>query len=164
MRTAFALFLTLCTARVARAAVSCGDTPVPNDFQIGLSLQILLPNNLPDFSLSVPAYGIVASVPLGRDSIQVLAQYGSGEKFYLYSGEVNYALVLPTPFFTPFLLAGIHWMHYALSGVGHDNFGGNAGIGLLFPLSSDFQITLGLKSYLESRAIIAFGGGFSFFL
>ena len=159
------LFMVLILPTVLRGASVCSDISIPNSYQLGLSLQLLLPGKLPDFSKNPSAYGVVGSMPIGTgDSIQLQVQYASAEKFTLYLIETNYRLLLPTPFLTVFALAGAHFLHYSLEVNSHGAFGGNLGFGLLLPMAGSFHVSLALKTYLQSQPIVSVGGGFSFLL
>lgn len=148
----------------ARAASVCGDTTLPRAWQVGLTFQVLLAGNLPDWVNSTSAYGVVGSMPVGDDAIQLQWQYASGNEFNLYLTEVNYRYLIPTPYFRLFALAGAHYLHYGLSGQNHDGPGGNLGIGVLVPLARDLHLSVSLKSYVRERSILSVGGGFTFLL
>ena len=135
-----------------------------NRFAIGLSLASILPNRLPDFQTSLIAYGPTLGIPVGRDKIQVQAMYGATTGLSMSLAEMNYRFDIPTPFFTSFLLAGGHYLHYSFSGRGHDVWGMNLGLGFTLNMSRNFGLALSMKGYLQDRVMISFGGGFNFLL
>jgi len=167
------LILSLGLAPISRAASSpslgvpaCSSTRLqrPNAYEVGLSAQLLLPNRLDDFKTSLPAYGPVFGIPLGSDTLHFEGLYGASNGLSLFVLEAGYRLNFDTPFLSGYLLAGGHFLHYSLNSMPHQFFGGNLGLGLTLPMSRDFSLDLGMKVYLQARAIVSFGGGFNFLL
>jgi len=142
-----------------------GGAETRNPFEVGLVLQQLLPNHFPDFETSLLVYGPTIGIPVGNHTLQVQGLYGTGDGVSsLFLVETNFRLRGETPFFTAFVMAGIHLLHYSVSEVFREAFGGNAGIGFLIPMAHNFSFQLFLKAYLERKAMVSYGGGFTLLL
>lgn len=152
-------------------AEALADTPAPhcpvtpsqkeNAFQVGLHIQNLLPNRLPDFVGGLPVYGPIVGIPFFGDNIQLQAFYGTLTDFWLYTFEANYRFNVSTPYFTGFALAGGHYMHYSRLGSAHRYVGPNFGLGASIDMSQNFDVNLLMKVYAQERALFSFGGGFA---
>lgn len=170
MRGSLSLFVAMliAIARVAPAADAlcpAGFTQEPNSFQVGLEIFALNPNRLPDFLEGLPIYGPVLGVPVPwGDLVQLQASYGSYKDFSLYTIEGSYRVNATTPYFNGYLAVGAHILSYSLGGNSHRYVGGNVGLGLSIDMSRDFDINIGLKTYIQESSFAAFGGGFRFLL
>lgn len=157
-----ALFLLLSIRSLG--AVSCNDT-APREgsrFEVGLSIESLLPNQLPDFPSTVPVYGLLIGIPVFGHSLEAEGLYGANNGVTFYTGELAYRYEIETPFFIPFVLVGGHFSHYSYSGgSNHDFYGPLLGLGFLIPMGGSFDLSLLMKTYLPNLGVLGFGGGFS---
>ena len=132
--------------------------------ELGLTLQYLVPNHLPDFEVPVTAFGIHIGIPVFSQTIQLQAVYGGGDKISLYNIEAAFRLNIPTPFFTSFVFAGGHYIHWGYARRDQSFFGPLTGLGFYFPMARNFKMGLGMKIYLPQKTILEFGGGFAFLI
>lgn len=138
--------------------------PLPaNAPQIGVSLQFLVPNRLPEFLSPVTAYGPVVGIPVGDDQIRFEFLYASLNQFSLYWLDVCYRLTLRTPFFIGFLSGGFQYFHYSFPD-SFDKFGPNVGTGLILAFTNNLQIDIGMRAFVQEKLIIGFGGTLAFLL
>jgi hypothetical protein len=145
------------------AAASCADDTIRGtSYDLGLTLQTMLPNRLEDFPFSLPIYGVFFGVPLFGHSLQAQLLYGSLEGLSLYTVELYYRYEFELPYFTPFLLAGGHFLHTSYQSRPQEYVGALAGLGLLVAMGRNFDLSLAMKIYLPKQSIVSFGGGFSF--
>lgn len=147
----------------------CGEiqTSRGERIELGLIYQSLIPSGLPDFSRTLPAYGGVFGIPLfgGTLQLQALATADALAGQSLYLAESNFRLEMETPFVHLFALFGAHFLHYRLtSGAAHAGFGANFGIGTALALGKGFELSLAIRTYIQQRTMVTFGGGFSFLL
>ncbi len=83
----------------------------------------------------------------------------------LYLAESNFRLEIDTPFLHLFALMGAHFLHYRLTtGAAQAGFGINLGIGTALSLGRGFELSLAIRTYIQQRTMVTFGGGFSFLL
>ena len=136
--------------------------------ELGLSLQYLVPNRLPDFQIPLTAFGPQIAVPISGNEVNLQVLYGGNsggsETVSLYLAESSYNIKIPTPFFTAFFLGGVHYIHYGYLGNDHEFFGPVAGLGFDFPMAKQFQMGMGMKAYLTRKVMLALGGSFAFIL
>lgn len=140
-----------------------------NRYEIGLSLQSLYPNGLPNDPANLPVYGPRFGIPFLGNKLYLQTLYGSADPesrgaTTVILSEVGYQIPIELPFFVMFAEGGVHYLHYTKLGKSRDMFGGNLGTGLMLPMGKNFKLTLSLKAYLQERAIISLGGGFSILL
>ena len=141
------------------AAESLARTP---SYDLGLSLELLLPNRLADFPTTLPAYGLLIGAPIFGHSLQAQGLYGAANGLSLYIFELAYRYEIEVPFFTAFVLAGGHFLHTSYLSTAHDYLGALLGFGLLIPMGKTFELTLAMKVYLPKQSIVSIGGGFTF--
>ncbi|MBI4403896.1 MAG: hypothetical protein HY537_07040 [Deltaproteobacteria bacterium] len=132
--------------------------------QLGVSLALLLPNGLPDFDASMPAFGSTIGLRCGPGSIIVQGLYGSKEGITLYLLESGYQLPLSTPFFDSYVQAGLHHLRYSFASRENAYSGANFGFGFFLFTSKSFVLRLGAQLYFQARSIASICGGFSFHL
>lgn len=173
-RTLLLAVLLIFSAKGGEAANSipspeCGviTSPRGERFEVGLVYSALIPSGLPDFNITLPIYGPVLGVPLFGGTLQLQGATGSdsGTGLTLYLAEATYRLEMSIPYFNSFALVGAHILHYSASGgVTHQGVGANFGIGLSFLMGRGFEMAFSLRTYVQQRSTISFGGGFSFLL
>ena len=123
---------------------------------------MILPNPLPDLTTSIPTYGLVVNFPFFSDAIQASANYGSGDGVSLYLAEVDYRYYLPTPFFSPFLIGGVHYLYYNFADRNHNYAGANLGLGLKFGMGQYLDLQLAMKVFVQEERMVSFSGGLLF--
>jgi hypothetical protein len=155
------LLLGALIAPAARAA--CGeDLAIERALRLGLLIQVLMPSNVPNFTRNALAYGLAVGVPAGPGSIFAAGSYGTNDGgLSSYLIESNYRIWLRTPFLTPYVQAGAHFLHYRTAGTDYDGMGVNIGFGFVLSMERNFEVTLGLQGYLRAYSLLAFGGGFN---
>lgn len=130
--------------------------------EIGLSVQLLHPDSLPEFDQKLTAFGPLVGIPIGGDVIQVQALYGSQDNASLYLIETDYRLRFHTPYFSGFALAGGHFLKH--SQANYEAFGMNLGMGVSYLAVERVEIHLELKIYFQDRKLVTLGGGISYLL
>ncbi len=132
--------------------------------EVGMTMQFLVPNRLPNFELPVTSFGAHLGLPLLGNTLQLQGVYGAGEKISLYNLEASYRYNIFTPFFTGFVFAGVHYLHYGHQNDDHGFMGPLTGIGFYFPMTQSFSMGLGMKMYLPRTLMLGFGGSFAYVL
>ncbi len=165
------LFLLLCVATSSSRAAApevCEVPPSPRGkaFEVGLAYQAIVPSGLPDLTKTLPILGPVLGMPFIGGTLQLQGLFGSDASVTtsLSLFEANYRLELEIPFFHLFAFVGCHYLHYKSISTEHDGFGMNFGFGLAFQMGKNLELALSLRTYLQSRSTVSFGGGFSFLL
>ena len=89
------------------SAEDCGDrAPRPPGIDVGLAVANLIPSRLPNFAGTLPAYGVVASFPWGKDAIELEILYGTSPVTEVKLFEVAYRLNVATSHLDGFALVG----------------------------------------------------------
>lgn len=156
-------FIALPNAHAA-VEVECTPSPPVKGYELGLTFQTLLPNELPDFLNTVPLYGPFVGMSIGDHSLLLRGVYGSIEALSTYAFELGMRWNFNLHFFHMYALTGAQLLHYSYSGNRREYWGANLGAGLVFPISGKYQVTMGSKVYLTTRPIMNFEIGFSLFL
>ena len=130
----------------------------------GLSMEVLVPNDLTDFQRTVPAMGPIATIPLGKDDIEIHIAYGSAQKISLFLSEVGYRYNVITPFIHPYFVGGIGYLHYGYAHNDHNFLTPLTGLGFWFSMTRNFQMNLAMKIYIPEKTILNFGGTFVYLL
>jgi len=139
----------------------CGDPPRRESrLEVGLAVENLVPSKLPNFEASLPAYGIVAGIPLGENAIELEVLYGSSPGASAKLFEAAYRLNLTTPHLNGFALAGAHLLSYTTPGPDQNFVGGFLGLGATISMAERFAIDALLKMYFQTRPMLAVGGSF----
>ncbi len=163
-------FLGLLLCSTLQAATTAKACPEPfasrgNEFEIGFVYQSLIPSGLPDINSPVVVLGAVLGVPVLGGTIQLQGGTGQQSPLSLYLLETTYRLELPTPYFSTFVLAGAHFLYYAIeAGALRRNLGATVGLGVSLMMGRDFELSFTLRTYIQQRSTIGFAGGFSFLL
>ncbi len=157
----FVLSSLLFLAASGAHAETCGDLPVEDArFEVGLSVESLLPSKLPNFEGALPAYGVVAALPWGKDFVELQVIFGSSPAVAAKLFTAAYRLNIVTPHLNGFALAGAHFLSYATPGPDRNFFGGFLGLGSTISMAPQFAIDVLLKTYFQSRPMLAIGGAF----
>ena len=139
----------------------CGNPPPrPARFSVGLAVENLIPSKLPNFEAVLHSYGIVASIPLGDDAIELEVLHGSSLGTVVKIFEAGYRLNLTTPHLDGFALAGAHFLSYTTPGPSRNFVGGFLGLGATISMAERFAIDALLKTYFQTRPMLAVGGSF----
>ncbi len=149
------------------AAAPCAEIASPRGerFELGLLYQSLIPSGLPDLNVTMPVFGPVVGVPLFGGTLQWQAVYGSDTGVSLYVAETTYRIEIPNPYVNLFGLFGAHYLYYSvLNHPSRGKFGTQFGLGASFMMGSSFEMAFTLRTYIQQRSTITFGGGFSFLL
>lgn len=140
-------------------------SPRGERFELGLLYQSLVPSGLPNLNVTLPVFGPVVGVPLLGGTLQFQAVYGSDTGVSLYLAETTYRIEIPSPYVNLFALLGAHYLHYSvLNSPSFGKFGTNFGVGASFMMGRSFEMAFTLRTYIQQRSTITFGGGFSFLL
>lgn len=148
-------------------AAPCTEIASPRGerFELGLLYQSLVPSGLPNLNVTMPVFGPVVGLPLFGGTLQFQAVYGSDTGVSLYLAETTYRVEIPSPYVNLFALFGAHFLHYSvLNQPSFGRFGTNFGLGASFMMSRTFEMAITLRTYIQQRSTITFGGGFSFLL
>lgn len=145
------------------------ETTEEHRYLLGLGIQFLVPDQLPDFETTQLVYCPRFFFPVGKDHIQLGVTYGSDSGVYpqldhLFLAELGYRFDYRTRFFTGFLIAGGQFSRYFSNGKDHQGFGPNWGFGLIFPLAKDFRMGTEMRAYLIEKVVLGFGANFTFAL
>lgn len=163
-----ALLLSVSPMASALAPKECATLTSPRGhrYEIGLLYQAIIPSGLPDLSRTIPVYGPIVGVPVLGGTVQLQTVWGSDDSagISLNLVEANYRLEIEIPFLNVFALFGAHYLRYTLATTTHAGFGANLGIGLSFLMGKNFEVSLSLRTYLQQRSTVSFGGGFAFLL
>lgn len=156
-----ALSFLLCFAVSGARAETCGELP-PGDtrFEVGIALESLIPSKLPNFESSMPAYGVIAALPWGKDFVELQVMFGSTPGVTAKLFTAAYRLNIVTPHLNGFALAGAHFLSYATPGPDRNFFGGFLGLGSSIAMAQQFAIDVILKTYFQVRPMLAVGGAF----
>jgi hypothetical protein len=155
------LFLILLISTSAAAVETCGEAPAKgSQFEMGLALESLIPSRLPGFDATVPAYGVVVSIPWGKDSLELEVLYGSSPGVGVKLFEAGYRLNVETPHLGGYALAGAHFLSYTTPGPDENFIGGFLGMGATVSMAERFGIDAFLKTYFMTRPMVAVGGAF----
>lgn len=135
-----------------------------NRYELGLSMQVLVPNLMPEFEEPLVSLGPRGSIPLGNHAIELGFLYGTdkSDTLYLVEGGFRYNVVLP--FLAGYAYAGIHYLKYLIKQRLHDTGGPVVGIMFNFPMSKGFTMGIGMRAYYPSKIMMGFGGNLSFLL
>lgn len=135
-----------------------------NRYELGLSMQVLVPNLLPEFEAPVVGLGPRGSIPMGDHAIEMGFLYATdkSDTLYLLEGGFRYNIVLP--FLAGYAYAGVHYLKYLFKQRLHDNGGPVVGFMLNFPMSRGFTMGIGMRTYFPSKILLSFGGNLSFLL
>jgi hypothetical protein len=145
---------------IAFAAEPCGTTSTlltENTFQAGLTVGMYLPTRFPNFQSSELSYGPTGRIPVGIFSLHPTVLYGSGDGVTFWVFDVAFRFTMPSPLFPVFVFAGPQYMHYSFAESPHDYFGGTAGFGLSFALSSSLLLELAAKEYFSADMATSLG-------
>lgn len=123
-----------------------------------MAIQIQMPNHLPDYETSLPAYGAVVGLPVGPGEIILQSAYGTDSGVSLSLTELGYRWNIPTPFFYFYLYGGAHYLFYAPDQGSHQFVGMQFGPGILFSFGDRMDIQIGLKGFFESQFMLAYTG------
>ena len=158
------LVLCLCTAIYLRAAElehEIKRAPI----ELGLSLQLLVPNNISGFDTTLPLIGPHLGFDVGKNTLVLNAFYGSNDRTStLLLSELDYRWNIYTPFITGWALLGVHYLHFRTNSENHDLLGPVTGLGFYFPMAHGLNMGLGMKIYLPKKTVLSFGGGFVYLL
>ena len=165
------LVLLLGVTSIATAASlspkECGTlaTPRGQSFEIGLVYAAIIPSGLPDLTRTIPVYGPVLGIPVLGGTAQIQSVWGNDKdtNLSLMLVEANYRLEIEIPYFHAFGLFGAHYLRYTQA-TEHSGFGANLGIGLSFLMGRNFEVSFSLRTYLQQRSTVSFGGQFAFLL
>jgi hypothetical protein len=161
------LLVLLLSVNAAAVPKECGTTESPRGerFEIGMLYQALIPSGLPGLTRTVPIYGPILGVPLLGGTLQVQGVFGSDSSINLNLTllEATYRVEIEFPYFNAFALFGAPYLRYAQTTT-HAAFGANLGVGISFLMGKNLELSLALRTYLQQRSTISFGGGFSFLL
>lgn len=163
-------FLGLLLCSMSRAATTAAVCPEPftargKEFEIGFVYQSLIPSGLPDIANPVVIIGGVLGAPVIGGTFQLQMGTGQQSPLSLYVLDATFRIDLPTPYFSTFVLLGTHFLYYAIeNGAIRRNMGGTVGLGASLMMGRDFEISATLRTYVQARSTISFGGGFSFLL
>lgn len=161
----FFLFCLLASSPLLKAEVATTNETLPSlGPEVGLTMQFLIPNSLPSFQIPVTSFGPHIGWPLFGNTLQLQAVYGANEKISLYNLEASYRYNIFTPFFTGFVFAGVHYLHYGYQNNDHGFLGPLTGLGFYFPMTDKFSMGLGMKFYLPRTLMLGFGGSFAYVL
>jgi hypothetical protein len=160
-----ALLLSVSAFASSLTPKECGSLQSPrgNSYEIGLVYQAIIPSGLPDLTRTIPVYGPVLGFPFLGGTIQAQSVWGSDGGVSLTLVETNYRLEIEIPYFHAFALFGAHYLRYTEANT-HEGFGANLGIGLSFLMGKNFELAFSLRTYLQQRSTVSFGGGFAFLL
>lgn len=160
------LFLLLVCSSVSRAATLTDTTTrtIGSDFEMGLTMQYLVPNRLPHFEIPVTAFGAHLGIPVLGQNIQIQGVYGGSTIISLLNVEAALRFNIDNPFFTSCVYAGVHYLRYGYQKVDHSFIGPMTGLGFYIPMAKDFLMGLGMKLYLPQKIMMSFGGSFSFLM
>lgn len=135
-----------------------------NRYELGLSMQVLIPNLLPDFEEPLVSLGPRGSIPIGKDAIEMGFLYGTDRSDTLYLLEAGYRYNITFPFIGGYAYAGAHYLKYLFRQEKHDQGGPVLGFMLNFPMSKGFTMGIGMKTYFPSKILFSVGGNLSFLL
>jgi hypothetical protein len=138
-------------------------SPQVSNVITGLNLEFLVPDNLSGLSLPQNLTGARVGAMLGEDAVELTAYYNSNaETSTLLLSEVYYKFNLSTPFITGHWLAGLHYLHFRVAFQDRDFVGPMTGVGFDLPMAKNFKMEAQMKLYYPRKAMLGFGGGFSF--
>ncbi|NBX93273.1 MAG: hypothetical protein EB078_12760 [Proteobacteria bacterium] len=145
------------------------ETTEEHRYLLGLGIQFLVPDQLPDFESTQIVYSPRVFIPIGQDHIQIGVSYGSDTGVYpqiehIFLAEIDYRLDYKTRFFTGFISVGGQYSRYLSRNVDHQDVGPNMGFGLIFPLAKDFRMGTEMRAYFLEKPVLGFGGNFTFAL
>jgi hypothetical protein len=162
-----ALLLSVTSAATSLPPKECGTLASPRgqSYEIGLVYAAIIPSGLPDLTRTIPVYGPVLGFPILGGTVQLQSVWGTDRdtNLSLMLIETNYRLEIEIPFFHVFGLFGAHYLRYSQT-TEHSGFGANLGIGLAFLMGKNFELSFSLRTYLQQRSTVSFGGQFAFLL
>jgi hypothetical protein len=157
------VFCLLWQATLLSASESTTSVETKPSWEVGFSLNLLVPNQLPEFVRTVPVYGPMLGIPVGKsDVLQIEAVYGSSERISLFMTEVDYRYHFSTPFIRPYVIAGVGYLHHGFSGNDHNYVMPIAGLGFYFPMVKNFVIAMNMRIYVPKETFLRFSGQFAY--
>jgi hypothetical protein len=133
--------------------------PVPWTTSIGLSVEYLLPNDVKEFPVSVVGYGLSLEVPTGPVLIRLDGGRAGATNFSMAYGTVAVKIPFETPFMTPFLVAGGHYIAFWLPNDRGGQWGGLLGIGVSTAVSRGLRVEGTFKGYLQGTSLTSIAIG-----
>ncbi len=135
-----------------------------NGLQLGVHLESLVANQLPDFNLGLPLYGVSVGAPIWNELVVGEAVHGNVEDLSLFRFEIALRHIFYTPYFIPFVqMGGIH-LKYSRPGGSHAYFGPAFAVGVSLPMDETFTLHFLSKYSYPTRALFSIGGGFTVLL
>lgn len=162
-RLVFLLFTLLSLPTWAATTTEAVRT-IGSDPEIGLTMEYLVPNRLPNFEVPVTAFGAHVGFPVLGQNIQIQGVYGGSPTISLFNIEAALRFNIDNPFFTSCVYAGLHYLHYGYQQNDKEFLGPMTGLGFYIPMAKNFLMGLGMKLYLPQKLMLSFGGSFSFLL
>lgn len=129
-------------------------------FQIGLQLDSVIPNQLPDFTSTLLLYGFTVTQPVLTETLVFSGEYGTLQNLSLYRFEAGVRHIFYTPFIITYLEVTAFQMKYSLPGASHSYWGPAFAFGVALPMDAIFTIQFQTKVTLATRPLFNFGGGF----
>lgn len=160
------LILLSCFASMAVSAIPASCEPVNSErrYEVGIGLQNVLPNGLPQMDDSLLLYGPVLTVPVYGQQLVLRGSYGAVDSFSGYLLEFSARGFAKLPFFTLYGVMGAQLFRYSKAGNSAGAEGGHLGMGLSFPMGRSNHWTLGPKVLVMRRVLWALDLQFSFTL
>jgi len=122
---------------------------------LGLTVEYLLPNDVPGFPSTLVGYGLSFEVPLGPLIGRIDGAHAAVSNFSMAYGSVSVKVPLETPFLTAFVQAGGHYFAFWGPADKGSQWGGLLGIGISTALSRSFRFEGTLKGYLSGQSLMA---------
>ncbi len=135
-----------------------------NRYELGLSMQVFIPNLLPDFEQPIVSLGPRGSIPLGTHAVELGFLYGTDRSDTLYLFEAGFRYNVVLPFIAGYGYAGAHYLKYLFRQQNHDQGGPVLGFVINFPMSKGFTMGIGMRTYFPSKLLLSVGGNLSFLL
>lgn len=159
------IFLTFLSLNASAVCKNIGGAE-QNSIEVGVLMEVLMPNRLPDFDSSLTVFGPVIGIPFYVDTVLISGFYGSNTGLTTFTGEFAYRLNLPTPFLRTFLFLGGHFLRYSYAPTNnaYSHFGINGGAGFRMDINKTAQGTIQAKLYSQDRSFFSLGAGFAFLL
>jgi len=128
--------------------------------QLGVQVDSVLANQLPDFHTGLLLYGFSVHIPVWTEFLITEGEYGNVGNFSAYRFEAGLRHVFETPFFITFLQLTAYHLRYSMPGASHGFWGPSLGLGIALPMDKVFTIQFMTKVSFATRPLFNIGGGF----
>lgn len=163
------LFTWVCSSSLALVPKQLMETTEENRYLLGLGIQFLVPNQLTGFENSQMVFCPRVYLPIFKGHLQLGASYGTDSGVYprldrILIAEMGYRLGFETRFFSSSISVGAQYSHYQSALGNFKQWGPHLAWGIILPLARDFRMGLELRALQLEKAVLGFGGNFTFAL